>query len=134
MNVWKKQDLPKSDSQQPSEGSNPTCNLRLSQAGYIVDGHRIDQTTYFRNHVFCDCAWEETENGEKTNISVDLEIAGKFKGRYNGSSHELETAEMLGMKAIQAVWYFKEGTQQPAGRKNNFLRAESPLEIIDYIL
>lgn len=83
MNVWKKRNLPKSDSQQPSEGSNPTCNLRLTQAGYVVDGHRIDQTTYFRNQVFCDCDWEETENGEKTCIPVDLEIDGEFKGRYN---------------------------------------------------
>ncbi len=83
MNVWKKRNLPKSDSQQPSEGSNPTCNLRLSQAGHAVDGNRIDQTTYFRDEVFCDCDWEETENGEKTYIPVDLEIDGKFKGRYN---------------------------------------------------
>lgn len=51
----------------------------------------------------------------------------------DGGSQELETAEMLGMKAIQAVWYFKEGTQQPVGRKNNFLQAGSPLEIIDYL-
>lgn len=51
----------------------------------------------------------------------------------DGGSQELETAEMLGMKAIQAVWYLKEGTQQPVGRKNNFLQAESPLEVIDYV-
>ena len=83
MNVWKKMNLPKSDSQQPSEGSNPTCNLRLSQAGYTVDGHRIDQTTYFRDEVFANCNWEESENGEKTYILVDLELDGEVKGRYN---------------------------------------------------
>lgn len=52
----------------------------------------------------------------------------------DGGSQELETADILGMKAIQAVWYLKEGTQQPVGRKNNFLQAESPLEIINYLL
>ncbi len=51
----------------------------------------------------------------------------------DGGSQELETAEMLGMKAIQAVWYLKEGMQQPVGRKYNFLQAESPLEVIDYV-
>lgn len=57
--VWEKHNLPKSDTQQPSEKSNPTCNLRLSQAGYKVDGQKIDQTTYFRNEVF------QSANGKK---------------------------------------------------------------------
>lgn len=83
MNVWKKKNLPKSDSQQPSDGSNPTCNLRLSQAGYKVMGQKIDQTTYFREEVFSDCEWQETENGEKTYVPVDLVIDGEFKGRYD---------------------------------------------------
>lgn len=51
----------------------------------------------------------------------------------DGGSQELEIAEMLGMKVIQATWYLKEGTQQPVGRKNNFLQAETPLEIIGYL-
>ena len=51
----------------------------------------------------------------------------------DGGSRELETAERLGMKAVQAVWYFKEGSLQPVGRKNNFIQAETPLEIIDYL-
>lgn len=80
--VWEKHNLPKSDTQQPSEKSNPTCNLRLSQAGYKVDGQKIDQTTYFRNEVFSECKWEKTEKGEKTYIPVELEINGKSYGEY----------------------------------------------------
>lgn len=83
MEKWKKEKLPKSDAQQPSEGSNPTCNLRLSQAGYTVDGVKIDQTSYFRNDVFGVCDWTPTENGEKTEIKVDLKIDGESKGIYN---------------------------------------------------
>lgn len=51
----------------------------------------------------------------------------------DGGSFELETASGLGMKAIQAVWYLKEGTTQPAKRKEGFLQAESPLEILKYL-
>ena len=51
----------------------------------------------------------------------------------DGGSYELETAERLGMKAVQATWYFKEGTTQPVGRKAGFLQTERPLEILDYL-
>lgn len=51
----------------------------------------------------------------------------------DGGSRELETAEKLGMKPLQAVWYFKEGVNQPAKRKPDFLQAESPLGVLDYL-
>lgn len=51
----------------------------------------------------------------------------------DGGSLELETASKIGMKAVQAVWYLKEGTSQPATRKNDFIQAETPLEILKYI-
>lgn len=51
----------------------------------------------------------------------------------DGGSHELETADRLGMKAIQAVWYLKEGTFQPVGRKDGFIQAESPLDIFKHL-
>ncbi|MBQ6696100.1 MAG: HAD family hydrolase [Lachnospiraceae bacterium] len=51
----------------------------------------------------------------------------------DGGSRELETAESLGMKAIQAVWYLREGTTQPTGRKAEFEQAENPLEVLDFI-
>ncbi len=51
----------------------------------------------------------------------------------DGGSLELETAQRLGMKAIQAVWYFKEDTLQPVGRKKEFAQAETPLDILNYV-
>lgn len=81
--IWEKRNLPKSDAQKPSKNSNATCNLRLSQAGYRdINGDRIDQTTYFRENVFKDCKWEETENGEKTTINSKIEIDGNAKGMF----------------------------------------------------
>lgn len=51
----------------------------------------------------------------------------------DGGSFELETASQIGMKAVQAVWYLKEGTLQPASRKKEFIQAETPFEIFKYI-
>lgn len=51
----------------------------------------------------------------------------------DGGSYELETAESLGMKAVQAVWYLKQGTTQPTGRMDGFEHAETPLEVLKYL-
>ena len=51
----------------------------------------------------------------------------------DGGSYELETARSLGMHALQAVWYLKEGTAQPAMRKTEFKQLESPMEILDFL-
>lgn len=51
----------------------------------------------------------------------------------DGGSYELETAKGLGMKAVQAVWYLKEGSGQPTGRMPEFPQAESPLEVLKYL-
>lgn len=51
----------------------------------------------------------------------------------DGGSNELEAAEAIGMKAVQAVWYLKEGTNQPAKRKADFEQIERPLDIISII-
>ena len=51
----------------------------------------------------------------------------------DGGSCELEAAQKLGMKAIQAVWYLKDGTLQPTGRKKNFINVESPLDVLQYL-
>lgn len=51
----------------------------------------------------------------------------------DGGSNELEAAETVGMKAVQAVWYFKEGTCQPSGRKSEFRQIETPLDILNII-
>lgn len=89
--VWEKGNLPKSDAQKPSGGSNATCNLRLSQAGYRDnEGSKIDQTKYFRENVFKDCKWEKTENGERTTINSEIEIDGNVKGTFQLKvTHEL---------------------------------------------
>lgn len=51
----------------------------------------------------------------------------------DGGSHELETAKRLGMDAVQAVWYLKEGTFQPTGRMREFVQIESPIKVPEYV-
>lgn len=51
----------------------------------------------------------------------------------DGGSYELEAAEKLGMRAIQATWYFQEGMPQLLQLSHNFLQAESPFEILNYL-
>lgn len=52
----------------------------------------------------------------------------------DGGSRELETAESLGMNAVQAVWYLQEGSAQPSGRKKEFKQMETPLEVVEEAL
>lgn len=51
----------------------------------------------------------------------------------DGGSHELEAAKGLGMDTAQAVWYLKEGTMQPVGRKSGFPQMEKPLDVLQYL-
>lgn len=51
----------------------------------------------------------------------------------DGGSFELETAEKVGIKAVQAVWYLKEGAAQPTKRKVEFDQMETPLDILNII-
>lgn len=51
----------------------------------------------------------------------------------DGGSDELAAAETVGMRALQAAWYLKEGTCQPAGRKDEFWQLETPLDILDIV-
>ena len=62
---------------------------------------------------------------EKLNVQADECL---YVG--DGGSCELEAAKMIGMKAVQAVWYLKEGTNQPSKRKEEFENAETPLDIL----
>ncbi len=48
----------------------------------------------------------------------------------DGGSRELETAEELGMKVLQATWYLKNGTSQPVGRKPEFEEAKRPMDVV----
>lgn len=51
----------------------------------------------------------------------------------DGGSEELETARKLGMEALQAAWYLKEGTTQPSKRKHDFIQMEKPLEVMKFV-
>lgn len=51
----------------------------------------------------------------------------------DGGSSELEAAKRLGMLAVQAVWYLREGTSQPSGRKQDFLQIEKPLDVLRHL-
>ena len=51
----------------------------------------------------------------------------------DGGSCELETAEKIGMKALQATWYLKEGTAQPTGPKPDFVHLNLPLDVKKYL-
>ena len=48
----------------------------------------------------------------------------------DGGSFELETAKKLGMYAVQATWYFKEGTLHDIDRKPEFEAAERPMDVV----
>lgn len=51
----------------------------------------------------------------------------------DGGSNELEAAEGLGMQALQAAWYLKEGTLQPTGRMAAFVQLERPMDVLRYL-
>jgi len=51
----------------------------------------------------------------------------------DGGSYELETAEEIKMKALQATWYLKEGTTQPAKKNDNFQHLYTPYDVFNYI-
>ena len=52
----------------------------------------------------------------------------------DGGSKELETAQELGMKAVQATWYLREGTSQPVGRMSEFEEAKCPMDVVKVVL
>lgn len=51
----------------------------------------------------------------------------------DGGSQELEAARSIGMNAIQATWYFQEGTLQPCGPKKEFQQLSRPMDVIGLI-
>jgi len=80
---WRKENLPSSDVQYVSPGTNPTGCLRLNQARFEVNGRRIDQTVYFRNDVFRDFDWILVKGDqEATEVLFTITILGQHIGRY----------------------------------------------------
>ena len=51
----------------------------------------------------------------------------------DGGSRELEIAEELGMKAVQATWYLKRGTSQPVGRLLEFEEVKRPMDVVKMV-
>lgn len=51
----------------------------------------------------------------------------------DGGSQELEASSALGMHALQAVWYLKEGTLQSSKPRTDFTNLKTPLEVLDYV-
>lgn len=61
---WTKR-LARSDAQQPNVGSNPTGNLRLTQAG-----HSIDWRTFFRDDLFVTAPWSSSRDNQGNRIEI----------------------------------------------------------------
>lgn len=51
----------------------------------------------------------------------------------DGGCMELETALSLGMKPLQAVWYFQDGLVYQSKRNPNFVQVEKPLDILNIV-
>lgn len=51
----------------------------------------------------------------------------------DGGSNELQAAEKLGMKALQATWYLQEGTNQPTSFMKEYRGLRTPLDVLNYL-
>lgn len=79
--LWQKTKLPASDVQKQS--GNVIGGLRLTQAGWKVSGNLIDQTTYFRNHIFGHLIWSTWKTkpySEKAEANFEVHFLGKSYG------------------------------------------------------
>lgn len=84
--LWRKT-LPQTDALQVPEGTHHVGGVRLTQARFEnPPGHRIDQTTYFRN-LFRDYQWEHEGGGhrdqEHTFVPMRVFIRGRDYGIRN---------------------------------------------------
>lgn len=82
--VWVKPSLPSSDLQL-NKGGNVPGVLRLTQAGYQVNGQTIDQKTYFRTQVFSQLNWTYNVAKQKdvADVPISLIIAGVYVGDFD---------------------------------------------------
>jgi len=75
---WTKR-LTRSEAMNVNPGSNPTANIRLTQAG-----HPIDQTSYFRQDFFGSANWEQRRSQgrdvEQATVVFDVVIEGRTFG------------------------------------------------------
>jgi hypothetical protein len=83
--VWAKPNLPQGDLQLLTHG-HASGVLRLTQAGYQVNGQVIDQTKYFRRQVFSGLNWTVDPNDAGKEIAdapISLVIAGVYVGDFD---------------------------------------------------
>ena len=65
-----------------------------------------------------------------TQMAMDAGVpVQEFLTKWRATDYD-RTAQMLGMKAVQATWYLKEGTSQPVGRKPEFEEAKGPMDVV----
>ncbi len=51
----------------------------------------------------------------------------------DGGNYELEAAQRLGMKPVQALWYLKNDSRHSRGRIKDFAGADNPMDIVTMI-
>lgn len=82
--VWQKFSLSRSDAQFVPTGTNGTGNLKLSQAGFRLNGTLINHNTYFRNQIFQNLSWAKTKptsaTYEETICNFDIKVLGASYG------------------------------------------------------
>jgi len=119
----------------------------LKKQGYkvgLISNCYFEEATVIKNSVlwpYFDVAYLSCEQGvAKPEEEIFRRCAAELGVDYaeclyvgDGGSMELETAERLGMKPVQAVWYLQQGSKQPTWRKPEFLQAESPLGVMEYL-
>lgn len=104
--VWLKPKLPSSDLQL-NQASNVPGVLRLTQAGYQLNGQTIDQKTYFRNQVFSHLHWtfDVAKQKDVADLQVSLIIAGVYVGDFGLSlSHKPAWAANQGNYTTGLHW------------------------------
>lgn len=85
MLLWRKTRLPASDVQHARSGTHPTGGVRLTQADWVVNKKKIDQTKYFRDGLFGNFNWRVASTSPKveiTKVLFNVEILGINKGKH----------------------------------------------------
>lgn len=82
--LWKKLSLSNSDAQHVPNGTQPTHNLKLSQAKFKIDDKIIDQKIYFKENVFKKLEWKKTKKDnldyQETYCNFDIIVNNKYLG------------------------------------------------------
>jgi HKD family nuclease len=82
--LWKKLSLSNSDAQHVPNGTQPTYNLKLSQAKFKIKDKIIDQKIYFRENVFKKLEWQNTKKDnldyQETHCNFDIIVNNTYLG------------------------------------------------------